>query len=412
MLEVMNLSHKALFILTFILFLLCSSCATIIFGTHQKVEIYSIPDSCTVYLDGTNTNKITPCELKVKRRNKSTFYNEKNEHSYILKRDGYYDNEIKDKATFNPWIIGNATLWAAGLGTNNLLLNPESAIDDERRVALMVGFTVAGGAIDAASGAYNKYQSRIFTELQPKPGFKNNTEIVKPSNLSSSGIALALIIGNGNYNNSPLDNPTNDADDMAYVLKSLGYDVMHFKNLDQASMRKSIDEFGNRLSDYDVGLFFFAGHGLQSEGINYLIPVDAAISSENDVEYTCVNAGRVLGKMESAGTTTNIIILDACRNNPFERSWTRSSQGGGLAVMDAPVGSLIGFATSPGSTASDGAGRNGLYTSAILENIHEPGITILELFQKVRKTVRETSEGQQVPWESTSLEGNYYFRTE
>jgi uncharacterized caspase-like protein len=159
-----------------------------------------------------------------------------------------------------------------------------------------------------------------------------------------------------------------------------------------------------------VALFFYAGHGVQAKGENYLIPIDANISSENDVEYNCVSANRVLAKMEDAGSTVNIVILDACRNNPFERSWTRSTKGRGLIAIDAPVGSLIAFATSPGNTASDGTDRNGLYTSALLQYIKEPGISILEMFQMVRKTVRENSNGAQVPWESTSLEGNFYFR--
>jgi uncharacterized caspase-like protein len=107
-------------------------------------------------------------------------------------------------------------------------------------------------------------------------------------------------------------------------------------------MKSAIDEFGVKLRDYDVGLFFFAGHGIQANGNTYLIPIDANLLSENDVEYDCIDAGRVLDKMEDVENPTNIIIFDACRNNPFERSWTRSSQGKGLASMDAPIGSILG----------------------------------------------------------------------
>ena len=137
--------------------------------------------------------------------------------------------------------------------------------------------------------------------------------------------------------------------------------------------------------------------------------MDANINSESDVEYDCVNAERVLARMEDAGSKVNIVILDACRNNPFERSWTRSTQGKGLAFMNAPSGSLIAYATSPGTTASDGTGKNGLYTSALLKHLTTPGITILEMFQRVRATVMEESGERQVPWESTSLRGNFYF---
>jgi hypothetical protein len=393
-------------ILVFVTFLI-NSCATIIFGFRQKVEIFSIPDSCTVYLNGENTNRVTPAKLRVKRRVKSTFYNERNELTYILKKDGYDDFEIKDKAKFNPWVIGNTVLSGAGVGANAIL--PIEGSDDSRVVTYAIGFPIIGAVIDGASGSYNKYQSRVFAELKPKAVIIKQSDISKPGNVSSGG-GLALCIGNGNYLNvNMLSNPENDAMDMADALKSLGYTVMMYTNLNQADMKKAIDLFGNELKNYKVGLFFYAGHGIQAKGINYLIPVDASISGESDVEYTCVDAGRVLGKMESAGSSTNIVLLDACRNNPFERSWTRSTQGRGLAVMDAPVGSLIGFATSPGNTASDGAGRNGLYTSAILKYINEPDVSIIELFQKVRKTVRESSLGQQTPWESTSLEGNYYF---
>ena len=199
---------------------------------------------------------------------------------------------------------------------------------------------------------------------------------------------------------------------MALALKRLGFKVMSIEDASQVEMRRAIDDFGRELKKFDVGLFFYAGHGVQARGYNYLVPVDAEMASENDVEYNCVHAGRVLAKMEDAGSTTNIVIMDACRNNPFERSWTRSGTGRGLAVMDAPIGSLIGFATSPGNVASDGVADNGLYTSALLEYMNEPGLTILEMFQKVRKKVREESQGEQVPWESTSLEGNFYFRPE
>ena len=221
---------------------------------------------------------------------------------------------------------------------------------------------------------------------------------------------VALVIGNSAYEfGGDLANPGNDADAIADILASLGFKVFKYQDLSQNDMRKAIDQFGDQLVSYDVGLFFYAGHGVQAKGFNYLIPVDALLMSEADVEYTCVRADRVLGKMEGAANETNIVILDACRNNPFERSWTRTPQGRGLAFMNAPSGSLIGYATSPGNTALDGTGENGLYTSALLKHIVEPDITIIEMFQKVRTHVRENSDGNQVPWESTSLEGNFYF---
>lgn len=221
---------------------------------------------------------------------------------------------------------------------------------------------------------------------------------------------LALVIGNSKYTNSmELSNPVNDARAMKLALEKVGFDVDEYENLDQGELKMAIDYFGNRLKQYSVGLFFYAGHGIQSKGSNYLIPVDAKLQSEQQVEYDCVQADRVLGQMEAAGSKINIVILDACRNNPFERSWSRAVNGTGLAFMNAPSGSLIAYATSPGRTASDGSGSNGLYTSALLENIKSPGINILQMFQNVRRIVSSKSEKQQIPWESTSLTNDFFF---
>jgi hypothetical protein len=221
---------------------------------------------------------------------------------------------------------------------------------------------------------------------------------------------IALVIGNGNYiSGMPLPNPENDARSIKDALQNVGFTVMEYENLNRVQMMKAIDDFGDKLKNNDVGLFFYAGHGIQSKGYNYLIPVDAQLKSEQQVEYDCVQADRVLALMDGSGSKVNIIILDACRNNPFERSWTRSVNGSGLAFMNAPSGTLIAYATSPGKTASDGSGNNGLYTSAILESIKIPNITILQMFQNVRSIVSQKSNKQQVPWESTSLTGDFYF---
>ncbi|RMG70742.1 MAG: hypothetical protein D6722_08245, partial [Bacteroidetes bacterium] len=222
---------------------------------------------------------------------------------------------------------------------------------------------------------------------------------------------LALVIGNSSYTfGGSLRNPANDATSMKESLENLGFTVLKYENCSQAAMRRAIDEFGRQLSHYDMGLFFYAGHGIQVGGHNYLVPVDAQLENENDVEYDCVRADRILAKMETAGTRTNLVILDACRDNPFERSWSRSSGGEGLAFMNAPSGSLIAYATAPGSTASDGSGSNGLYTAALLEHINTPNLTVEQVFKRVRNSVVERSGGKQTPWESTSLTGDFFFR--
>lgn len=159
-----------------------------------------------------------------------------------------------------------------------------------------------------------------------------------------------------------------------------------------------------------MGLFYYAGHGIQVKGRNYLIPIGAAIESESDVKYESVDAGRVLGKMEDAGNSLNVIILDACRNNPFGRSFRSSDKG--LAKMDAPTGSILAYATSPGSVAADGQGRNGLYTSALLKHMMTPGLTIERMFKQIRIEVVGASGKKQVPWEASSLMGDFYFNAQ
>jgi len=224
---------------------------------------------------------------------------------------------------------------------------------------------------------------------------------------------LALLIGNSNYTHGGnLKNPINDVRAMKKTLEDLGFIVIKYENSSQKTMKRAIDEFGRKLKDYSVGLFFYAGHGIQVKGNNYLLPVDAKLENENDAEYDTVRADRVLAKMESARSETNIVILDACRDNPFERSWRRGAKGNGLAFMNAPSGSIIAYATSPGNTASDGTGGNGLYTSAILQHIKTPNITIEQMFKRVRSTIMDWSVNQQVPWESTSLKGDFYFAQE
>jgi hypothetical protein len=281
---------------------------------------------------------------------------------------------------------------------------PIGGANDTRIWEIDGNYLIADGSIENRDSRPTPTETAIKTE--PVTLKENLVSVTKAAQKR-----LALIIGNGIYmSGGILANPENDANDIGKTLQQLGFDVMLFNNLDQREFRKAIDDFGERLVSYDIGLFYYAGHGIQVKGNNYLIPVDANLKSENDVEYDCVNAGRLLAKMEDAGSTTNIIILDACRDNPFERSWRRSTHGQGLAFMTAPAGSLISYATSPGATASDGSGRNGLFTSALLNYINEPDLSILEMFQKVRTYVRENSSGEQVPWESTSLEGNFYFK--
>jgi len=204
-------------------------------------------------------------------------------------------------------------------------------------------------------------------------------------------------------------NPVNDAKDMAYTLKKLGFKVTLKTNANQRTMERAIRDFGKQLRKGGVGLFYFAGHGIQVKGSNYLIPIGAVLESEGDAKYEAVDAGLVLAKMEDAGNGFNIVILDACRNNPFSRSF-RSAETG-LAKMDAPSGSILAYATAPGSIAADGTGRNGLYTAKLLKHMVTPNLKIEEVFKRVRIDVASDSGNKQTPWESSSLMGDFYFNS-
>lgn len=221
---------------------------------------------------------------------------------------------------------------------------------------------------------------------------------------------IALVIGNSEYANGPLTNPANDAKMIAESLGSLGFDVVSRRNADQTTMKRAIQDFGARLERAGsgaVGLFYYAGHGVQLNGRNYLIPTSAHIEREGDVEIEAVSADWVIEQMRYARNRLNIVVLDACRNNPFARSMRSADRG--LAVMDAPAGILIAYSTAPGSVAADGDARNSPYTEALaraMRDVHEP---VEQVFKKVRIGVMNATAGRQVPWESSSLTGDFYF---
>ncbi len=219
---------------------------------------------------------------------------------------------------------------------------------------------------------------------------------------------IALVIGNSSYKDAPLANPVNDATAIAKTLQGLGFKVILRTNVSQSQMRQAVREFGDELhAGRGVGLFYFAGHGMQINNRNFLIPVGTDIRREYEVEDQSMDAASVLSMMQSARARVNIVILDACRNNPFARSFRNSTVG--LAPMQAPAGTLLAYATAPGEVASDGAGDNGLYTQHLLNNMRLPGLKIEDVFKNVRASVRQESGGKQTPWENTSLEGEFYF---
>jgi hypothetical protein len=214
----------------------------------------------------------------------------------------------------------------------------------------------------------------------------------------------ALIIGNGAYREAPLRNPTNDAGAMARTLRELGFTVLAHENATKRTMETAIIEFGRRLANGGVGFFYYAGHGLQVRGRNYLVPVDAEIASEAATRIAAVDVDLLLEQMAEAKNRVNVVILDACRNNPFERRLRGASRG--LTAIDAARGTLIAYATAPGSVAADGEGVNGLYTEELLRALRMPGLKIEEVFKQVRVGVMNRSKGAQTPWESSSLTGD------
>ena len=194
--------------------------------------------------------------------------------------------------------------------------------------------------------------------LWAAPAFAQPTKGVARTEAEPSAGAeprTALVIGNARYATAPLRNPVNDARSMAGALRGLGFDVTLLEDVSQTQMKRAIDRFGKKLRDGGVGLFYFSGHGMQVNGRNYRIPVNANVEAEEDVEYESVDAGRVLAKMESARNGMNLVILDACRNNPLARSFRNAAQG--LATLNAPSGNFISYATAPAASPPTVAGK-------------------------------------------------------
>lgn len=221
-------------------------------------------------------------------------------------------------------------------------------------------------------------------------------------------IRVALVIGNSAYEGmTALDNPANDATAMADALKRLGFSVTQIRDGSHTQMVEAIQTVGNSLRDKSgVGMLYYAGHGLQLDWHNYMVPVNARLSSAADVAHQTVDIDVVMRAFKTAGNRMNIVVLDACRDNPF----SGTASGKGLAQLDAPPGTFLAYATAPGNVAEDGAlGSNGLYTGFLLRELTRPAAKIEDVFKRVRLQVRQSSQGRQVPWESTSLEDDFFF---
>ncbi len=231
------------------------------------------------------------------------------------------------------------------------------------------------------------------------------------ADISYANSRVALVIGNSNYLDSPLRNPANDANLIAKTLEELDFQVMKYLDSDQQTMKKAIRDFGDKLEAAgkdSIGLFYYSGHGIQTGGVNYLIPVNAQIKRESDVEIEAVSASVVLGTLDYARNHLNIVILDACRNNPFARSFRSASRG--LAKVDhASPETIIAYATAPGTVAADGEGENSPYTSVLAATMHKSNLAVEQMFKIVRREVMAQTDNTQIPWENSSLTGDFYF---
>jgi hypothetical protein len=221
---------------------------------------------------------------------------------------------------------------------------------------------------------------------------------------------VALVIGNSNYQSAPkLANPGNDAQSMSQLLNSAGFEVTRATDLTRTDMVRVVQDFTAKVAERGPGtvaMIYYAGHGVQVEGENYLLPVDAKISSSYDLEGNSLRLVDLMGTLDAITSRMRIVVLDACRNNPFPQA---NDAGRGLAIVDAPNGSIVGYSTSPGMEAADGDGNHSPYTSAFINNAREPNLPIEQLFKRVRLEVNHATRGRQTPWESSSLTSDFFF---
>lgn len=235
--------------------------------------------------------------------------------------------------------------------------------------------------------------------------------LILPISHAAAETRVALIIGNSAYQKADLrlPNPANDASAMARALKTAGFETIVALNVSRTDFYKAVNQFGDKISrdPHAVGLFYYAGHAVQADGVNWLIPVDANINSQGDLEPSAFDAAKVLRTMTAAQNEMNIVILDACRNNPLPK--TRGMDRG-LARIDAPSGTFIAFSAAPGQTAQDGAaGTNGVFTGEFIKAMMEPGLPLEQVFKKVVNGVKADTKGAQTPWQESSLQGDFSF---
>lgn len=280
-------------------------------------------------------------------------------------------------------------------------------------IALLSSCISSVPTLQLLGGDQSDESSMSSRSVSNNPEREVHREPPPPTHGEVTGKRYALVIGNADYtdpNISRLSNPVNDASDMRDILRKLGFDVIYRVNAaDKREMEQAVQDFTALLHNGGIGLFYYAGHGVQVNGENYLIPTQVTLPSQTEVKYNTMSAQYVLDKMEKAGNGFNMIFLDACRDNPLPEN-TRSIGKGkvGLAEMRHPNGSIIVFSTSPNNKAEDGKGRNGTFTKYLKNAIQRPGLTLNDMLMEVRQNVMAETNSRQVPWENSSLVGGKF----
>ena len=261
-------------------------------------------------------------------------------------------------------------------------------------------------------------EAELFKKKQIELEEQLRLALTKPNSINQivsippQGRRIALVMGNSGYKIRPLRNSRNDADDMSRTLRASGFETIDLRDANLNQMRMAIRQFGDKLLNYDVGLVYYSGHGAEVKGRNYFIPINADIQREDEIVDQSIDVSLILEKMNTAQKGVNILIVDACRDDPFGRGFRSGSRG--LAQMDAPRGTIIAYATSPGKVASDGdpRERNSPYTKHLLRAMQFPNKPIEQVFKEVRRAVQSETRDQQTPWENTSLSGDFYFKVQ
>ncbi len=276
------------------------------------------------------------------------------------------------------------------------------AVSPPRRLAIVLATVVLALLLDLIAGPGSRVAAAASDEVSITRGI---------SLVGAQEYRIALVVGNAAYGYAPLGNPVNDARAMTKTLKQLGFEVIHLEDAKHRELQTAILEFGERLADGGTGLFYYAGHGIQVRGTNYLVPTDESITSEASVRFEAIALDAVLEQMgQPRPNRTNIVILDACRNNPFATRYGGS--GAGLALVDAPTDFLVAYAASPGGVAIDGNGENGVYTGELLRAMTVPGLRIEDVFKRTRAAVSRQTGQAQIPWEASSMIRDFSFASE